>query len=339
MHKLLYTLSLSMILFSCADFHVGNLEPTYDTIDYYELDSGWVKFPAGYALGNPTGIGIDSDNHLWVFHRAGRQWSEPFPDSAISANTIMEIDTRTGEVLRQWGAGIFIMPHGLNVDKDNFIWLTDVARHQVYKYDRDGNLLMTIGENKVPGDDSLHFNKPTDVAVAEDGSFYVSDGYGNSRVVKYSADGNYILQWGKPGSNDADFNLPHAIDIDSSGFVYVADRENMRIQKFNADGVWMDSWKDEDEGKIYSVVIKPHSNCMAMVDYKMKNDTTILGSDLIVSATDLQSYQRFGRSGDYDGGLCRYHDVEVDSSGNFYTADILFQQLQRFRKTMKIVER
>lgn len=119
------------------------------------------------------------------------------------------------------------------------------------KFDHQGKLLMKIGAAGVAGDDSLHFNRPTDVAVASDGSIYVSDGYRNSRVVKFSAAGKYLYAWGVKGSGPGQFDLPHGLDLDGEGNVYVADRENSRIQIFSPSGRFIREWKDKSFGNIY----------------------------------------------------------------------------------------
>ena len=121
-----------------------------------------------------------------------------------------------------------------------------VGLHQIFKFSHEGNLLLKLGVAKTPGNDSLHFDLPTDVAVADDGSFYVSDGYGNSRVVKFSKEGKYLFEWGKKGDKPGEFNTPHMIDLDTYGNVYVADRENNRIQKFDAHGIFLKEWRNND---------------------------------------------------------------------------------------------
>jgi peptidylamidoglycolate lyase len=153
----------------------------------------------GFKLGNPTGIGIDTNENIVVFHRAERVWPVfgSMPDIPIQGKTVLIINKDNGKLINSWGDNLFVMPHGLKVDNQNNVWLTDVGLHQVFKFNHKGKLLMKIGEAKVPGNDSLHFNKPTDIAIAKDGSFYVSDGYGNSRVVKFSATGKYLLEWGQ----------------------------------------------------------------------------------------------------------------------------------------------
>ena len=158
---------------------------------------------------------------------------------------MLEIENESGKIVNSWGANLFIMPHGLNVDKENNVWVTDVGLQQIFKFRHDGKLLMTLGVAKVAGNDSLHFNYPTDVAVTDDGSFYVSDGYRNSRVIKFSKFGKYLFEWGKKGNKEGEFNIPHGIDLDEKGNVYVADRENKRIQKFDSNGKFLKEWQKQ----------------------------------------------------------------------------------------------
>ena len=174
--------------------------------------------------------------HLFVFHRAGRLWTTPFPETTISQNTVHELDNKSGKIINSWGANYFIMPHGLMDDKLGNIWLTDVALQQVFKFSHDGKLLMKLGVAKVPGNDSSHFNLPTDVAMADDGTFYVSDGYGNSRVVKFSSTGKYIKAWGTYGKKPGQVIIPHGIAIDKNNTIYVTDRQNNRVQLFDTSG-------------------------------------------------------------------------------------------------------
>ena len=218
-----------------------------DNLSHYELVNGWPQLPANLILGNPTGIGIDSSQNIFVFHRAEREWPlvGGMLETTISTATILMLDGNTGKLLNSWGDSLFIMPHGLTVDKNNNVWVTDVGLHQVFKFSHTGELLMKIGEANVPGNDATHFDKPTDIAVADDGSFYVSDGYGNSRVIKYSADGKYLFEWGRSGSGKGEFDIPHGITLDEKGNVYVADRGNARVQVFDSAGKFLKQWKDE----------------------------------------------------------------------------------------------
>ena len=223
------------------------------------------------------------------------------------------------------------MPHGLNVDKDDNIWLTDVALQQVFKLSPDGSVLMTLGERGVKGNDSLHFNMPTDVAVASDGSFYVSDGYGNSRVVKLSADGHFLFEWGTKGSQPGQLQTPHGIDIDANGNVFVADRENNRIQKFDANGKFIAEWKNDQAEQLYSVSVAPQTGEIFGIDYLTQMKVNPVGSDILHFDSAMTLKSRTGRSGNYAGTKCRYHDVEIDKDGNIYLGDILGNRIQKFR--------
>ena len=162
----------------------------------YTWINTWPETPAGYIMGNATGLGIDPNQNIVVFHRGTRGWREPMFTNKICENTISVFDSNTGKLLKSWGSDLFIMPHGLEIDNEGNVWVTDVGLHQVFKFNADGELLMTLGEAQRTGNDTKHFNLPTDIAVAPDGTFYVSDGYGNSRIVKFSAQGEYLFEWG-----------------------------------------------------------------------------------------------------------------------------------------------
>ncbi|MES2776524.1 MAG: peptidyl-alpha-hydroxyglycine alpha-amidating lyase family protein [Bacteroidota bacterium] len=306
----------------------------YDSTTRYELVTGWPALPGDLPLGNPTGIGIDTNQNIVIFHRASRDWPlfGAMPGDPIREKTILIIDRQNGKLISSWGDNLFIMPHGLTVDNENNIWVTDVGLHQVFKFSHDGQLLMKLGQAKVPGNDSSHFNKPTDIAIAADGSFYVSDGYGNSRIVKFSAGGKYLFEWGKKGGGETEFNIPHSITLDNHDNLYVADRENNRIQVFDAGGKLVQQMKDPSFGAICAVYFdKTHANLVAADDLsflKLKHR----GSDLFVFDTTGKVTSRFGRSGSYPGNTAWYHDLVTDKDENIYVGDILGNTIQKFRK-------
>jgi DNA-binding beta-propeller fold protein YncE len=322
-----------LLLLGCKHSEKKDAEKESEYSDSYVLVKDWPKTPKDFILGNPTGISINTENNIVVFHRASKVWEEPMQEDKIQENTILTLNKHTGEILKSWGANLFIMPHGLEVDSQNNIWVTDCGLHQVFKFDSNGNLLMTLGEAKVPGDDSSHFNLPTDVAVSEDGSFYVSDGYGNSRVVKFSKDGTYLFEWGTFGSKQGEFNIPHGIDLDKEGNVYVADRENNRIQKFDGKGNFITLWQNEITEQLYSVTIDNKKNHLFGIDYMTLQDTIIKGSDIFRFDLDTNLQMQFGRTGFYDGPISRYHDIQIDDEGSIYVGDILGNKIQKFRLT------
>ena len=247
--------------------------------DEYELIENWLKIPDDYVFGNPTGVALKSNENLVVFHRGSRSRQVPMPKEKIIEDTFIEIDKVSGEIIKSWGSDLFIMPHGLEIDKEDNIWVTDVGLHQVIKFDSNGNELMVLGVENTPGKDSLHFNLPTDLAVSENGSFYVSDGYGNSRIVKFSSSGEYLFEWGVFGENKNEFNIPHGIDLDMEGNVYVADRENNKIQKYDSLGNFIAEWKNEIIGQLYSVNV--NNDYLFGIDYIGYENLIPMASDII----------------------------------------------------------
>jgi len=303
----------------------------------YERVNDWPRLPNEVSFGNPAGIGIDTNQNIVVFHRADREWPlfGAMPYKPIAGKTILVIDKDNGKLINSWGDNLFIMPHGLTVDSKNNIWVTDVGLHQVFKFSHDGELLLKLGERGVAGNDASHFNQPTDIAVAADGSFYVSDGYGNSRVVKFSAEGKYLLEWGRKGSGEGEFNIPHGISLDNQGNVCVADRENNRIQIFDANGKFIKQLSDNSFGSMCSVAFDVTKTKLFAVDdfsfLKIKHR----GSDVFVFDSSGQVQTRFGRSDSYKGPASWYHDLAVDKDENIYVGDILGNTVQKFKKVSK----
>jgi peptidylamidoglycolate lyase len=329
-----YLLALAAILVVIAYYTQPLKNGTgTDTQTRYELVNDWPRLPPGFSLGNPTGLGIDTQQNLIVFHRAGRTWPLfGMPEEPINDKTLLVIDKNSGAITDQWGEDLFIMPHGLSVDFNNNIWVTDVGLHQVFKFNHEGELLMELGQPRVSGNDSMHFNKPTDVAVAADGSFYVSDGYGNSRVVKFDSAGKYLFEWGSKGTGNGQFDIPHAIDLDKQGNVYVADRENNRIQVFTPEGKFIRAYTDESYGRIFSVVCRhTDSSLLAVDDYTFLN-VRHRGSDVYIFNSSGEVRTRFGRSGETEYAVGWYHDITTDKEGNIYVGDILNNKILKFRK-------
>jgi peptidylamidoglycolate lyase len=298
-----------------------------DTEPQFQVTHGWPKLSEGTILGQATGVDTDSHGRVFVFHRGSRQWSDPMPAEPISETTIAVFDA-SGNQVASWGAGLFIMPHGLTVDSHDNVWLTDVGSHQIFKFSADGKLLLTIGERGVPGNNAGHFNLPTDVAVRKDGSFYVSDGYENTRVVRYSAAGKFELQWGRPGTGPGEFDLPHAIALDDEGQVYVADRSNARVQIFKANGEFVAQWKNAGIGRPYSLAVSgPRA---VTVDGGDQPETGPDRSGAAIVNLDGSIVSRFGRFGNYDGQFRLAHDVAISCDGSIYVVDAWGQRVQRF---------
>jgi DNA-binding beta-propeller fold protein YncE len=219
----------------------------------YRMVEGWAQLPSGRAMGAVGKIMIDPDGrHVWAVVRCDRL-EDParFGDECRDSKTdpILKFGP-DGKVVKSFGGGMFIWPHGLAVDRDGNVWVTDaVAENRtpkgdkrgqaVVKFSPDGKVLMTLGTTGQPGSGPDHFTSPSDVAVAPNGDVFVADGHndvGNNRVVRFSSDGKFVKAWGKSGWAPGEFHALHAIAIDARGRVFVGDRGNNRIQIFDQDG-------------------------------------------------------------------------------------------------------
>jgi streptogramin lyase len=208
-------------------------------------EDGWAKLPDGRKLGQTSAIGIAPDGNIWIFERCGA-------NSCIGSNVapIIKLD-RSGKYVTSFGAGMFVFPHGLHVDRDGNIWVADAdgkedKGHQVVKFSPDGKVLLTLGKAGVAGAGPDTFNRPSAVTTAPNGDIFVADGHGgesNARIVKLSKDGKFIKAWGKKGTANGEFDTPHAIAADSRGRVFVGDRSNNRVQVFDQDGNFVEEWK------------------------------------------------------------------------------------------------
>ena len=210
----------------------------------YELVDGWAKLPKDWSFLDVGGLTVDSQDRIYIFNRS------PHP---------VTVHDRDGNFLSSWGEGYFNRPHGSRFDSKGILYCTDDGNHTVSKFTADGKLLQLIGEKGKPSDtgyerkgdlmESLRsikgggpFNRPTGVAFSSTGEFYVSDGYGNAKVHKYSPEGNLLFSWGEPGTEPGEFMLPHNIWVDKLDRVWVPDRENSRIQIFDASGKFLTQW-------------------------------------------------------------------------------------------------
>jgi peptidylamidoglycolate lyase len=296
---------------------------------HHEVVANWPKLPASHTLGLCVGVGVDTQNRVFVFHRSGRKWSNPFPKEPIEAPTVSVIDGGSGKLLNSWGANMFIMPHGLTVDHEGNLWLTDVGLHQVFKFTPEGRLLLTLGERGKPGNDHAHFNLPTDVAVLRDGSFYVSDGYKNTRVMKFAGDGSFDFEWGTKGIGPGEFNLPHGIAVDAKGRVIVCDRENERLQVFDAKGGFLHEWKGPHIGKPYGVEVSPdgHSFIIDGGSPSLKPAERGKAVELDAAGHVLDTFGSFGKEpGQFQLG----HDIAIGPDGSMYVAEGTGARVQKF---------
>ena len=295
----------------------------------HEVVSDWPALPEGHVLGLCAGVGVDAQNRVFIFHRSGRKWSNPFPKEPIAQPTVSVVDGATGKLLGTWGENRFIMPHGLTVDHAGNVWLTDVGLHQVFKFTPEGKVLLTLGVRLTPGDDRAHFNLPTDVAVLRDGSFYVSDGYKNTRVIKFSAEGKFEFEWGGKGRGMGEFNLPHGIAVDVQGRVIVCDRENERLQVFDAQGAFLHEWKGPQIGKPYGVETGPGGRLFVIDGGSPSLRPEMRGKAVEIDAEG-EVIDSFGSFGAGPGQFQMGHDIAVGPDGAVYVAEGTGARVQKF---------
>jgi peptidylamidoglycolate lyase len=221
----------------------------------YEEVKNWPALPANVQLGEVPGVAVDSHGHVFIFHRPGRGF-EPDATEVLADPAVVEVDGETGKLIASWGAKTFLVPHGITVDDEDNIYLTDVGLQQIFKYSHDGKPLLTIGQARAGGWDATHFNQPTDIAIENDGTFFVSDGYVNSRVARFDPSGRFLGEWGKKGAGESQFSNPHGLAFAPNGDVLVADRENSRIQLFDRAGTFKRQWLGaKATGRVFSVAV------------------------------------------------------------------------------------
>lgn len=297
----------------------------------FQVQHGWPVLPAGMILGYVSGVDVDSHGHVFTFHTY-TEWEVPFRAGLEKRSAVQMWDPETGELLESWGESFFRMPHGLSIDSSDHVWVTDVAHNQVFKFTHEGDLLLTLGQQGLEGAGSTHFSQPTDVEFGPDGSVYVSDGYINRRVVSFTADGEYRFEWGAQGPEPEDFYVAHDLAVDGRGRVYVADRENDRIQIFKSDGTYVNEWRSEGAWRPYGIDIDPSSGHVYVIDGGAQPYLLPYRSAVVVLDGTGAELQRFGRFGNHDGQFIMGHDIALDRDGNVLVADVLGRRLQRFNR-------
>jgi peptidylamidoglycolate lyase len=305
----------------------------------YEVVPNWPQpfHEEGWTWGSTAAVWAESPDRVFVFQRGEldvlkvKPGGGGLPPRAATngkprwQNCLMVFD-RNGKLVESWRQhdDKFIRPHRIVIspfDPEKHVWLVDDA-HQVFKFTNDGKkLVMIIGEKGKSGNDEYHFNRPTDIAFLPSGDFYVSDGYVNTRVVKYSKDGKFLLQWGKPGKGPGEFNLVHGISIDvDRQRVYVSDRSNSRIQVFDLDGKYIEEWNN---------IRSPYYLALTKEQELVVSD----GVTQKILKYDLNGklLHGWGTFGPFPGGLWGVHQVSVDNEGNLYLAEVFNGRVQKLR--------
>ena len=295
----------------------------------FEARADWEQRPAGYSWLEATAVAVDAEDRVYVFHRGERPVMIFAPD---------------GRYLDSWGGGLFVRPHGITIGPDGSVYCTDDTDHTVKKFSPRGELLQVLGTSGRPSDTGATsidfrtiqhsgppFHFPTNVAFGPEGELYVSDGYGNARIHKFTPDGRLILSWGEPGDQPGQFRVPHGIAVDRYGHVWVADRENSRIQCFNANGEFRHQWTNI--ARPCQLAFDRDGNvCVAELGYRagMWPGTTApspdaAGGRVSVFNPNGELLARWG-GGDNPtapGDFFAPHDIAIDSRGDLYVAEVV----------------
>lgn len=298
--------------------------PRGNTAVDYVVDPAWPKIPDTFYWGHVPGVAVDKDDNVYVFTR--------------STPPVQVYDPK-GKLLRTWGKGIG-SAHHIKIDHEGNIWIADVGHHVVQKYTPEGKHLLTLGTKGKAGRGKNLLNMPTDMAIDPKGDIFVSDGYGNFRVVHFDKDGKYVDEFGTMGSKQGQLNLPHAIAMDSKGRLYVADRNNVRIQVFDQKGKLLDVWEN---------LMVPWGFCVTKNDeiwvcgsspMQWRKEDGALGCPpkdqiLVKFSPEGKILQLVGIPKGLDGlerpGEVNWvHAIAVDSRGNIYLGDIIGRRAQKF---------
>lgn len=295
----------------------------------YEAQDLWAKLPDGWSWTEVTAVATDSQDRVYVFNRG--------------EHPVILFD-RNGVFLSSWGEGVFARPHGIFIGPDDSVYCTDDLDHTVRKFTPDGKLLFTLGTSGRPSDTGATsidyrtirragapFYFPTNVALSPSGELYVSDGYGNARIHKFSAQGELLISWGEPGAGPGQFYVPHGIAVDRQGTVYVADRENSRLQLFSPVGKYISEWNHI--ARPCQVFIDSRDDVyVAELGYRagMWPGTTAptadaTGGRVSIFGPDGQLKARWGGGEDpcAAGDFFAPHDVWVDSLGEIYISEVV----------------
>jgi hypothetical protein len=281
----------------------------------YRVEPQWGQLPDGWDFGDVGGVAVDAKDQVYVFNRGAHP---------------MVVFDRDGAFLRSWGEGIFRKPHGLFMAPDQTLWCTDDGDHSVRHCTLDGEVLLTIGTpgRPAPWMGGEPFHRCTHTAMSPAGDLYVSDGYGNARIHKYDPSGRRLLSWGEPGTRPGEFNLPHNIHCDDDGWVYVADRENHRVQVFDGNGRYETQWNNLHRP---SAMYMPRGKCQVCYlgecgPYLRTNrGARNMGPRISIVANDGSLLSQLGvepAAGTGPGQFMSPHSIAADSRGDLYVGEV-----------------
>jgi hypothetical protein len=254
-----------------------------DGVDFGQL-------PAGRKYGSSASVTTAPDGTIWVIDRCGTGaiGGSACDGAGANVNPIFQFDT-SGKLLKNIGAGLFVAPHKLTVDAEGDLWIADNGGNQVFKLTPEGKVLMTLGKRGPGGTGADHFDGPTEVAVAANGDFFVSDGHDgggtvnhNARILEFDRNGRFLKTWGRKGMGPGDFDVPHSIALDSRGRLFVADRQNSRIQIFDADGNFIAQWLQF--GRPSGIYIDKRTDTMYVSDSESRDGKTNTGRNALGAA-------------------------------------------------------
>ncbi|MBM4183231.1 MAG: hypothetical protein FJ207_03285 [Gemmatimonadetes bacterium] len=301
----------------------------------YDVVEGWLRplpWHQGWTFGLIAAVFPETPDRIFVLQ--GGELPDPRPrdrspgprsNADHRPTNFVLVLNRDGELVESWSRwdSLFLRPHKVLMDpydQERHIWIVDDWASQIFKFTHDGSrLVLTLGERGVTGADAAHFGRPTDMAFLPDGTFFVSDGYVNTRIVKFDRHGRFLAEWGSAGSGPGQFNLPHSVKVDARRRVYVADRRNGRIQIFDENGRLLDIWGD---------MVEPSHLVVAQDQTVWMSDPTLNRLSQYSPDGFLMTY--WGAAGAFPGAFSNPHHFASDSEGNLYVADYANFRVQKF---------
>ena len=294
---------------------------------YRTVEGVWAPLPDGREWGSTSLVEVSPDGEtIWAVDRCGENTCVGHDDLDV----VFQFD-KDGNMLKRWGAGMFVWPHGIDVDDDGNVWVADARGegnrgHQVIKFSSDGDVLMRLGTAGVAGRTQSTFDQPNDVLVAPNGDIFVGDGHpadGNNRIVKFSSDGTYLMEWGETGSAPGQFRTPHALAMDSQGLLYVGDRSNRRIQVFEQDGTFVRDFYNF--GRASGVAIDGDDNIyVADSESNYRRNGGYKRGIRVANISDLRIFAFIPdpEPNQDNSGTSAAEGVAVDNEGNVYGAEV-----------------